>query len=319
MDFSAISVFEPYSNTERLREQLARTIIKWTPEEGLQPSAIDGVDLIRSNTTTTCFSSVYRPSLCILVQGSKTVWLGDRKIVYGPLSYLASSVDLPITGQVTEASPEEPYLAVRLDVDPHEVSSLVLEMGTQAQGEDACPEAACGMCMAKSDDAMLGAFSRLISLLDSPGDQRVLAPLARREILYRALIGEMGPRMRKFAASNTQAHRIAKVIALLKNRFSEPLRIGELAEEVNMSESSLFHSFKEVTRMSPLQFQKKLRLHEAQRLMLSEGLEAATASYRVGYESPSHFSREYSRLFGESPRANVVKLRSAQQSAAAQA
>ena len=115
--------------------------------------------------------------------------------------------------------------------------------------------------------------------------------------------------MRRFASADSQAHRISKVIAVLKDRFTEPLRIRELAEQANMSESSLFHSFKQVTRMSPLQFQKKLRLHEARRLMLSEGLEAATASFRVGYESPSHFSREYSRLFGAPPRADVIKLR----------
>ena len=140
----------------------------------------------------------------------------------------------------------------------------------------------------------------------------MLAPLTRREIIYRSLIGEMEPRMRKFASIDSQANRISRVISTLKDRYSEPLRVKDLADSANMSESTLFHSFKQVTRMSPLQFQKKLRLHEARRLMLTEGLEAATASYRVGYESPSHFSREYSRLFGAPPRADVSKLRGAQ-------
>jgi transcriptional regulator GlxA family with amidase domain len=153
------------------------------------------------------------------------------------------------------------------------------------------------------------ALYRLLQLLDSPGDIPILAPLARREIIYRALVGDMGPRMRRFAATGTQAHRISTVISALKDHFAEPLRNSELAEAANMSESTLYHSFKQVTRMSPLQFQKKLRLHEARRLMLSEGLEAATASYRVGYESPSHFSREYSRLFGAPPKTDVTLLR----------
>ena len=163
--------------------------------------------------------------------------------------------------------------------------------------------------MAQVDLGILDAMTRLVRLIDSPADARVLAPLIQREIIYRALIGEMGSRMREFVSADSQSNRISKVIAVLKDRFAEPLRVRELAEDVNMSESTLYHSFKQVTRMSPVQFQKKLRLHEARRLMLSEGLEAATASYRVGYESPSHFSREYSRMFGAPPRADVIKLR----------
>ncbi len=190
---------------------------------------------------------------------------------------------------------------------------MVLQLGDKAPSIDPyrdCPEVECGLCMSTMDAAMQGAIYRLLSLLDAPEDVPILAPLARRELIYRALIGEMGPRMRKFAATDSQAYRISKVIAALKDRYTQPLRIRDLAESVNMSESSLYHSFKQVTRMSPLQFQKKLRLHEARRLMVAEGLEAATASYRVGYESPSHFSREYSRLFGAPPRADVIQFRS---------
>ena len=156
---------------------------------------------------------------------------------------------------------------------------------------------------------MQGALYRLLSLLDSPEDIPILSPLARRELIYRALMGEMGPQMRRFAASDSQANRIARVIYALKERYAQPLKIRDLADAANMSESTLYHSFRQVTRMSPLQYQKKLRLHEARRLMLAEGLEAATASYRVGYESPSHFSREYSRMFGAPPRADVSQLR----------
>lgn len=308
MNAETMTVVGNEQNTERLRQTLARQIVKWSPDEGVQASALAGLELIRADTPSTSYCTVYEPSLCMMVQGGKTIWLGDRKIAYGPLTYLVSSVHLPVTGQVTTASAEEPYLAVKLAINPQTVADLVLELGAQLP-QVACPEATCGMYTTRADYPMLDAMTRLVGLLDSPAEARILAPMILREILYRTLMGEMGPSMRKFAASNSQSNRISKAILLLQDRFAEPLRIRDLADEVNMSESSLFHSFKQVTRMSPLQFQKKLRLYEARRLMLSEGLEAATASYRVGYESPSHFSREYSRQFGESPRANVSRLR----------
>ncbi|WP_346839010.1 AraC family transcriptional regulator [Microbulbifer sp. SAOS-129_SWC] len=298
---------------EQQRQALAQRIQRWTVEPGLQDTALPGLALGRSDSTTSrCASSVYEPSLAFIVQGSKSLQLGDREIVYRPLSYLATSVHLPVLGRVQEASVDKPYLGVKLTVDPQELTDLVIELGDEApplEAESPCPQVSCGLCVAQMDAAMLDAVGRLVQLLDSPADAPILAPLARREILYRALMGEMGPRMRKFAVADSQAHRVSRVIAELKDRFSQPLRIGELAERANMSESSLYHSFKQVTRMSPLQFQKKLRLHEARRLMLSEGLEAASASYRVGYESPSQFSREYSRMFGAPPRADVNRLR----------
>ncbi|MCW8125045.1 AraC family transcriptional regulator [Microbulbifer halophilus] len=297
---------------EMERRRLAQLVLRSMPDEGMRESRLPGLGFARANSTSSCVSSVYEPSLGFIVQGSKTLRLGDKKIVYEPLSYLASSVHLPVLGQVIGASGREPYLAIKLSVDPQEVTDLVIEMGDRAPTFDPdmpCPEISCGLCQAKMDLDMLDAITRLVELLDRPADAPILTPLIRREILYRALMGEMGPRMRKFALADSQANRISRVIAVLKNRFTEPLRVGDLAGLANMSESSLYHSFKQVTRMSPLQFQKKLRLHEARRLMLSEGLEAASASYRVGYESPSHFSREYSRMFGAPPRADVNKLR----------
>ncbi|AJD47235.1 AraC family transcriptional regulator [Isoalcanivorax pacificus W11-5] len=294
-----------------LCRKLAEQVMEHITEEGVVSTAIPGLELLRANGATSCTSTVYEPALCVIAQGQKTVQLGDREIIYGPLSYMVSSVHLPVVGQVLQASEDEPYLAVKLTIDPQEVADLILELGDDMPlHEDiACSEVACGLCIAQVDFGILEAMTRMVSLLGSPTDARMLAPLARREIIYRALMGEMGARMRDFAAADSQAHRVSRVIALLKDRFAEPLRIRELADNVNMSESTLFHTFKQVTRMSPLQFQKKLRLHEARRLMLTEGLEAATASYRVGYESPSHFSREYSRMFGAPPRADVIKLR----------
>lgn len=303
----------PYSPlpAEPMCRELADLVSARMTEEGVYETTIPGLDLFRVDGPTPCMSTVYEPSLCVIAQGRKTIELGDREIVYGALSYMVSSVDLPVNGRVIDASPENPFLAVKINIDPAEVADLVLQLGDAAPPAEPidCPYSACGLCVAQVDLGILDAMTRLVRLIDSPADARVLAPLIQREIIYRALIGEMGSRMREFVSADSQSNRISKVIAVLKDRFAEPLRVRELAEDVNMSESTLYHSFKQVTRMSPVQFQKKLRLHEARRLMLSEGLEAATASYRVGYESPSHFSREYSRMFGAPPRADVIKLR----------
>lgn len=293
-------------------ETLVERVRRWAPEQGMQDTALDRVGLVRSDNTTDCMATIYEPSLAFIVQGRKTVQLGDREIDYCPLSYLVSAVHLPVLGRISEASPERPYLGIKLAIDTQEVTELVLELGGKAPEMDNDSELCCGLNVSRMDQGMLNALNRLIELLDAPADAPILAPLIRREIVYRALMSEMGPRIRAFARVGSQANRISRAIAVLKDRFSEPLRIAELARQANMSESSLYHSFKQVTYMSPLQFQKKLRLHEARRLMLSEGMEAASASYRVGYESPSQFSREYSRMFGAPPRADVSKLRGEQ-------
>lgn len=298
--------------------RLAEMVAEKIPQQGIAETVIPGLHLFRANSPSSCVCTVYEPALCLIAQGSKTVQLGDREILYGPLTYMVSAVELPVTGQVVGATQEQPYLAIKMAVDPQEVGELVLQMGDRLRvAPDESRVASCGLSIAKVDLGILDAVTRLVSLLNSPSDIPMLMPLIKREIIYRALVGEMGARMRDFAVVGSQAHRIARVIEELKERFAQPLRVRELAETVNMSESTLYHTFKEVTRMSPVQYQKKLRLHEARRLMLSEGLEASTASYRVGYESPSHFSREYSRMFGASPRADVSKLRGVEQRALA--
>ncbi|WP_290579061.1 AraC family transcriptional regulator [Ketobacter sp.] len=295
-------------------QSLIQGILKWADGQGMSESALPGLQLYRADEpTATCSSTVYDPSIAFLIQGGKTVQLGDREIVYDELTYLTTSVSLPVLGHVVEASPDRPYLAMKLVFSPQEIADLVL----QAQLVDVpeCDEASmcnCGLQVAHLEPDLLDALARLLGLLDRPQDIAVLGPLFRREVLYRVLMGELGLRMRKFAMVDHQASRVSRVIAILKDRFTEPLRVKELADAVNMSESALFRSFKDVTRMSPLQFQKRLRLYEARRLMLGEGLEAATASFRVGYESPSHFSREYSRLFGASPRSDVLRQRAEQ-------
>lgn len=295
--------------------QLAELLLIKAPEEGIYSTSIPGVDVFRKDSPSNCVCTVYDPALCLIAQGSKTIRLGDKEIYYGPLTYMITTVELPVTGQVVGASEEEPFLAIKMAIDPKEVADVVLEIGDeQPANRKNCP---CGISIAPVDYGILNAMSRLARLLDSPADAKFLAPLIKREIIYRALVGEMGAWMRNFVKADSQAHRISRVIEELKVRFAEPLRVGELAENANMSESALYHTFKEVTRMSPVQYQKKLRLHEARRLMLTEGLEASTASFKVGYESPSHFSREYSRMFGAPPRADVMRLRGGERQLAA--
>ncbi len=300
------------SDDNSLAEQLAAQVLRWTPQEGVVSTAIAELELYRTNTPHSCTSSVYEPCLCFLIQGRKTIQLGDQNLVFGPLHYLTTSVHLPVVSQIIDVSPEEPFLAAKISIDPQEINDLLLIIdgkNAPADKDTECAKVGCGLFMATMDLSIQDALHRLFKLLDSPQDIAVLAPLIRREIIYRTLLGEMGPSIRRFALNDSRANRISHVIALLKSRFAEPLRVKELAEVANMSESNLFQNFKQVTRMSPVQFQKRLRLHEARRLMMTEGMEAATASYRVGYESPSHFSREYRRMFGASPKADISKLR----------
>ncbi len=307
------------SFTEQLDPPMCRKLADMVrhkmPEEGVTGTAIPGLELFRKDSPSSCICTVYQPALYVIAQGSKTLRLGDKEIFYGALSYMVTAIDLPVTGKVVGATEDEPFLAVKIAIDPKEVADVVLEMGDELRvKQNQCP---CGLCVAAVDYGILDAMTRLVGLLDSPADAAILAPLIKRELIYRALVGEMGGRMRNFVKADSQANRISQVISELKTRFAEPLRVADLAEKVNMSESTLYHTFKDVTRMSPVQYQKQLRLHEARRLMLTEGLEASTASYKVGYESPSHFSREYSRMFGAPPRADVARLRGGERQLAA--
>lgn len=292
------------------QQRLVSITEQLTAAEGILATEINGVELFRFEEPVSCASGVFEPCICFVIQGDMKIQLGDHEITHSAMAYMASSVHLPVMRRVTEASRERPFIGAKLKVDPQEVANLLVELGDKAPplaAPDSCPE--CGLSIAQMDEQMQYALYRLLNLLNSPRDIAILAPSIRREIIYRALIGEMGSRMRQFSAIDSQSHRISNVISILKDQYTKPLRIRELAEAVNMSESTLYHNFKQVTHMSPLQFQKKLRLLEARRLMLVEGIEAATASYRVGYESPSHFSREYSRLFGAPPKADVQNLR----------
>lgn len=290
------------------RVELADRIARNVDGDGAHATSIAALSLIRASAPSQPLPSVYHPCLCVVVQGRKHALLGDEVYVYDPLHYLVVSMTLPIVGQIVEASPERPYLCLRIDIAPLQVNELQAQVGPSAAA-DAGRERA--LFLARTDAPMLDAVLRLVRLLDAPEETGVLAPLALREIHYRALMGEFGPRLRALCAVDGPSQRVARAIELLKTRYAESLRIDEIAEAAHMSPSSLHARFKVVTAMSPLQFQKQLRLQEARRLMLVEGLEAADAGHRVGYESPSQFSREYRRLFGAPPKREIEAMRAA--------
>ena len=288
------------------QQELALRVARLTPEDGMHRSLIPSLDLIRGSVPTVCMPSVYQPSLAFVVQGRKRALLNDDVFHYDALNYLVVSVTLPAVGQVLEASPERPYLCLRLNLDLGQIARLLLELGDRGAAPVAADR---GLFVARMDEALLDAVLRMVKLLDAPQDIAMLAPVIQREIYYRVLRGELGHRLVDLAGGDGASHRVVRAIEWLKARYTAPLRVEELAAAVHMSASALHHRFKEVTAMSPLQYQKHLRLHEARRLMFTDGIECAAAGHRVGYESPSQFSREYRRLFGAPPRAEVARLK----------
>ena len=297
---------EPSADMEKQRAELAAIIRRNTTDDGSYETAIGSLYMSRHTKSHDFAPVLAQPALCIMAQGRKEVRLADEFFNYDPLNYLVVSVSMPLSGRVVNVSPEEPILAVRLDIDPAEITALIADAGPM--GVPTRPTGR-GLYVEKIDSAMLDAVLRLARLLDAPKDIAMLAPLIRREILYRLLRSPQGHRLYEIAIANSQSHRISQAIKWLNGNFEQPLRIDDLAKEVNLSVSTLHHRFKAMTAMSPLQYQKQLRLQEARRLMLAEGLEASAAGYRVGYESPSQFSREYSRLFGAPPLRDLARLR----------
>jgi AraC-like DNA-binding protein len=293
---------------ERLRmsgDELAERIARHVVEDG-SVEAAPGLFLYRFSSPSGPRYGVTEPSFCVIAQGSKEVLLGKERYRYDASHYLLVSAQLPVAGHVVDASKAQPYLAVRLVLDPAVVTEVLIEAGLHASGMD---DAIKVMAVSRLDVNLLDAVVRVVRLLDSPGDYRMLAPLAAREIIYRLCLGEQGGRLRQIAVSGGRAHRIARAIELLRTNHDKPLRIAGLARQLGMSVSGLHHHFKAATGMSPLQFQKQFRLQEARRLLLAGDVDAATAGYRVGYDDASHFSREYRRLFGEPPLRDAERLR----------
>jgi len=305
------------SNLQTIREitgiptrhqELCARVARLTPFDGTHQSALPSLALTRGSAPTTCMPTIYQPCLAIVVQGRKRAMLNDEVFHYDALNYLVVSVTLHGMAQVLEATPERPYLSLRLNLDLKEIARLVLELGDLGPSPAAADR---GLFVARLDEPLLDAVLRMVKLLDTHEDIGVLAPVVQREIYYRVLRGELGSRLIDLAQSESGNHRVVRAIEWLKQHYAAPLRIEELAGAVHMSPSALHHRFKAVTAMSPLQYQKHLRLHEARRLMFADGIESATAGHRVGYESASQFSREYRRLFGAPPRSEIARLREA--------
>jgi AraC-like DNA-binding protein len=286
------------------RDELVERIARAAREDGVvQP--LSGLHLGRSSAPQRVHS-VLEPSFCVIAQGSKEVLLGDGRYRYDPAHYLIATVELPRVSQVLEASRERPYLSFRLELDPALVGSVIVEAGQPSAQNQPDVRA---IAVSPLDTDMLDAVVRLARLLDSPAEAPILAPLIMREIVYRLWVGEQGPRLRYIATIGGYTPGITRAIERLRDDFDQPLRIDGIARELGMSVSGFHHHFKAVTAMSPLQYQKRLRLQEARRLMLGESLDAASAGSRVGYHDASHFNREYKSLFGLPPMRDVERLR----------
>lgn len=284
--------------------QLAGIITRHAPQTGMYGTAVPWLSLFRADRPTLPIPSVYETSLCLIAQGAKRVSIGDRSLVYDASRYLVVSLDLPLTGHIIEASPDEPYLCCKIDLNLSTLADLVIAQG--APIDDEPPSSV--LAVYPSYPELVDATCRLVKLLEQPQGIATLAPLIEREILYRLLTGPHGSTMRQLAAADSHLSQVSRAVAQIRASFRKQLRIRDIAAAAGMSESSLYEHFKAVTRMTPLEYQKQLRLQEARRLMLAEGASAGAAGFAVGYESPSQFSREYRRLFGAPPRQDVDRL-----------
>lgn len=290
----------------RQRLELGALTAKYSSGDGIHATAIEALSCVRLSAPNMRLPAVYSPSLCVIVQGSKQVLLEGEIYRYAPPQFLAISVDLPLLGQVIEASAQQPYLCLKIEIDPRQIGELIAQSSDTNWSHG---ESTRGLFVGAVDGAMLDAVTRLVRLLESPRDIPVLAPLMLREIHYRLLSSEHGPSIAQIAIAGSSTQKISQVIRRIKANLAQPVRVEELAAMANMSASSFHQHFKAVTAMSPLQYQKRLRLTEARQMLLSGDADAASAAYRVGYESASQFSREYARMFGAPPMRDIAGIR----------
>jgi AraC-like DNA-binding protein len=294
------------TKVELARRELVSLIAANTPSAGEHATAIPGLVLFRRTAPTACFRAVYEPSLNIFAQGEKRVSLGDASYLCDGSSFLVSSIDVMAQSQVVEASKEVPLLSLLLRLEMPIVREI---LGSEELPESRFPAQRAGLALGKSTAGLLTACCRLIELLDTPEDIPFLSRLIQREIAYRILRTPQGERLRAIATTGDLSHRTAKAIAWLRSNYAKPLHMEELAEIARLGVSTLHHQFRALTSMSPLQYQKQLRLHAAKELMLTNGIDASTAAFEVGYESVSQFNREYGRLFGNPPMRDVKSMR----------
>jgi AraC-like DNA-binding protein len=283
--------------------ELARIIARHTPQPGIFKAPVPGLWLIRADVPGMPMPTVYEPSLCIIAQGSKIVSIGARMLHYDHAHCLVASVDLALVGQVVAATPDRPYLCCKIDIDQSVLADLITGDGRALPPGDPPP-----LAVHPTDPDLLDAASRLLRLLDRPASIPVLAPLVHREILYHLLNGPQGTMLRHAASGDSHLGQVSRAIRWIRSHAREQLHIADVAQAARMSVSSLHQHFKRITGLTPLQFQKQLRLQEARQLMIAEGVNAGSAGFAVGYDSPSQFSREYRRLFGAPPRADVTGI-----------
>lgn len=300
-----ISRYEHRESSQDEPVGLADRIARWTAGRNSLETPIAGLTLHRWETPTEPTSYTLPPSVCLIGQGRKRLVLGEEAYVYDEHRFLITSVDLPVVAQIIDASSDAPYLGLTLQLDLRLITQLILNSNMVPVRP---PGAHRGIAVSEVSAPLLDAFNRLIDLMASPEDVPTLAPLIKQEISYRLLAGDQGPRLRMIATTGHHGYQVSRAIDWLKDNFKKPVKMEELAGRAGLSLSAFHSHFRAMTAMSPLQFQKRMRLNEARRLMLTEHLDASSAAFEVGYESPSQFSREYSRQFGAPPVRDIRRL-----------
>jgi AraC-like DNA-binding protein len=303
-------MMEELDERRRLCGQLQKILLQRMTGAGMVATDVPGLMLSRWEKTTELQNKFSNPVVALAVQGSKCAIIGREEYRHDAGDCCIVGVDMPFISYVTFASPEKPFLSIALSLDRQLVAQLAMEIPLPATSGHCSTR---GMSIFKAEPRLLNAIMRLIELLDRPEEISVMVPLIIREIHYRLLTGQQGLWLRTVCTVGTKTNQIAKAITLLRKKYKEPLHIDSLAVAVDMAQSTFHRHFKEVTSLSPLQFQKQLRMHEAQRLMLVDRYDVSTAANSVGYESPTQFIREYKRQFGESPHRNVSKIRDLQE------
>lgn len=283
-------------------------ILRNIPDIGNFPTSIPGVRIVKHTHTTDFMKCFYDPSCILILQGVKHLFYGNEHIKYTKGQYVVSCTDIPVSSRVAKASIEDPFVVLILELNSSIISNLILETDlpksiTSLDNEEK------SLAIADTDKDLLDSFYRLAGLLEKPEhEQKILSPIIIKEIYYRLLTGELGSQLRIINTKGTRPNQITEAISIIKERFNEKINMDELDEHVNMAPSSFYRNFKKITQVSPLQYQKQLKLYEAQRLMLTGNYDVTGASYEVGYESPTQFSREYKKMFGNPPKTDIKHL-----------
>lgn len=291
-------------NASKTNAQLKKTALKYLPKSGVFPTEIEGLQLSRFDECLAPQCCFYNTKIVVVLQGRKRAKVGDEELVYGEGQCLIVGMDVPGTTCIVEGALKNPLITISLDIDKTLISHMLAEMPLEKLNGEGQSK---GLTVGDLDEGMLGAFFRLLELLGKKDEQSILAPVIKREIYSRLLISSQGRHLREIFTSGTQSNQIMRAVEWLKSNFSKSLQVDELASSVGMATTTFHRHFKKITSSSPLQYQKRLRLHEAKRLIISESESVSSAAYAVGYESPAQFSREYKRLFGASPKRDIFR------------